>query len=287
MGTRHASGARLVDEVDAATMRRLLEHEARVHSMPGRELRDLGDAILLHDPVEPEPFWNRLEAIRWPEDPDGFDRRLTEALVLFTAIGRQPHIWPAPVHDAPVDVVDRLKANGFEDMGAGCVMVMTDPEPARAGAERRYGRTVTLERLGRDSLAGSATVLADVVSVLCDAFRVEDERRPGVEAETAASLANEAFTHYLARIDGQPAAVARRATFDGASYLSSIGTAVWARGRGLGELVTMAAAADALEADSEWIYLGVFADNDVAIRLYERAGFVMLGEPAPDLLLLG
>ena len=291
MGSHHASGTRLVDEVDAATMRRLLEHEARVHAMPGRELRDLGDAILLHDPVEPEPFWNRLEAIRWPDDADGFDRRLTEALLLFTGIGRQPHIWPAPVHDTPADIVDRLKANGFEDMGAGCVMVMTDAEPARTGARRRHGSSVTLERLGRgsvaESAAGSATMLADLVSVLCDAFRVEDERRPGVEAETAASLANEAFTHYLARIDGEPAAVARRATFDGASYLSSIGTAAWARGRGLGELVTLAAAADALETDSEWIYLGVFADNEVAIRLYRRAGFTMLGEPAPDLLLLG
>ena len=255
--------------------------------MPGRELRDLGDSILLHDPVEPEPFWNRLEAIRWPEDADGFDRRLTEALVLFTAIGRQPHIWPAPMHDTPVDLVDRLKSNGFEDMGAGCFMVMIDAEPARAGAKRQYGAPVTLERLGRGSGAGSATVLADLVSVLCDAFRVEDARRPGVEAETAASLANEAFTHYLARIDGEPAAVARRATFDGASYLSSIGTAGWARGRGLGELVTNAAAADALKTDSEWIYLGVFADNEVAIRLYRRAGFAILGEPAPDLLLLG
>ncbi|MEA2653858.1 MAG: hypothetical protein QOI37_1085, partial [Chloroflexota bacterium] len=34
--------------IDPATMRRLLLHEARVHAMPGRVLRDLGDAILLH-----------------------------------------------------------------------------------------------------------------------------------------------------------------------------------------------------------------------------------------------
>ena len=47
--------------IDPPTMRRLLLHEARVHAIPGRDLRDLGDAILLHDPVETEPFWNRLE----------------------------------------------------------------------------------------------------------------------------------------------------------------------------------------------------------------------------------
>ena len=268
-------------------MRRLLEHEARVHAMPDRELRDLGDAILLHDQRDPEPFWNRIEALRWPTEADAFDRRLTEALVLFTSLARQPHIWPSPLHDAPPDLVERLVANGFHDVGAGCVMVMTDAEPARTGTRRELGPHVSLERLGRTAGAGSAAVLAEVVSVLCDAFRVEDARRSGVAAETAASLENPAFTHYLARIDGEPAAVARRATFDGASYLSSIGTASWARGRGLGELVTMAAAADAVEADSEWVYLGVFAENEVAIRLYRRAGFEMVGDPAPDLLLVG
>jgi hypothetical protein len=42
--------------IDAATVRRLLRHEAEVHAIPGRTLRDLGDALLLHDPLEPEPF---------------------------------------------------------------------------------------------------------------------------------------------------------------------------------------------------------------------------------------
>ena len=55
--------------IDPATMRRLILHETQVHAMPGRDVRDLGDAILLHDPIDPEPFWNRLAAIRWPADP--------------------------------------------------------------------------------------------------------------------------------------------------------------------------------------------------------------------------
>jgi ribosomal protein S18 acetylase RimI-like enzyme len=88
-------------------------------------------------------------------------------------------------------------------------------------------------------------------------------------------------------VDGQPAAAARRATFDGASYLSSIGTATWARGRGFGALVTLAATADAVVAGSEWTYLGVFADNEPAMRLYRRSGYELVGEPVPDLLLVG
>jgi ribosomal protein S18 acetylase RimI-like enzyme len=54
----------------------------------------------------------------------------------------------------------------------------------------------------------------------------------------------------------------------------------------LGRIVTAAAVRDALEAASEWTYLGVFADNEVAIRLYERLGFERIGEPGPDLLLV-
>ena len=98
---------------------------------------------------------------------------------------------------------------------------------------------------------------------------------------------NAVFTYYLVRLGGEPAAVAKRATFDGLSYLSSIGTSDWARGRGLGELVTATATADAIAAGSEWIHLGVFADNTAAIRLYRRVGFELLGRPAPDLLLVG
>ena len=118
-------------------MRRLLLHEARVHADPGPDLRDLGDAILLHDPVEPEPFWNRLEGLRWPVEPGAFDRRLTEMLVLFASLGRQPHVWASPLHDAPADLVARLVANGFRDMGAGGVMVLVDPAPARGVAASR------------------------------------------------------------------------------------------------------------------------------------------------------
>jgi ribosomal protein S18 acetylase RimI-like enzyme len=268
-------------------MRRLLLHEARVHSLPGREVRDLGDAILLHDPLDPEPFWNRAESIRWPADPEAFDRRLAELMVLFTALLRQPHIWPSPAHDAPFDLVPRLEANGFRDVGGGCLMILADPATAhdRAGVPLAPG--IRLDRF--HGLAGEPArrAAADVVSVLLDAFSVDSDRRAGIEAETAASLGHAAFTYYLASLDGNPAAVARRATFDGASYLSSIGTASWARGRGFGRVVTAAASVDAVEAGSAWTYLGVFADNEVAQRVYRNVGFAQVGDPCPDLLLVG
>lgn len=267
-------------------MRRLLVHEARVHAQPGRRLRDLGDAVLLTDPDEPEPFWNRLEAVRWPRVVDAFDRRLAECLVQFTALGRRAHIWASPLYDEPADLVVRLEANGFRDMGQGALMALADPALADRVSATGPPPGVTVERSAALAVAAATTTASRVTGVLLDAFDVDPRRRPSLEAETASAMAHPWFTYYVASVDGAPAAVARRATFDGASYLSSIGTAGWARRRGLGRLLTCLAASDAVASGSRWTYLGVDADNASAIGVYERSGFVRIGEPAADLLLV-
>ncbi|MBA3235741.1 MAG: hypothetical protein H0T59_07110 [Chloroflexi bacterium] len=272
--------------LDAATMRRLLLHEARVHASPARDLRDLGDAILLHDPIEREPFWNRVEAVRWPVEPAAFDRRLTEILVLFAALGRTPHVWASPLHDTPSDLVDRLGANGFRDMGAGGFMVLGDREAVDRAARRPLPPDTIVERLSGLSGGATGAAASAIVDVLVDAFDVDAARRPAIEGETRMALADPWFTYYLVRADGVPAAVARRATFDGASYLSSIGTARWARGRGFGQFLTAQASLDGTIDPDAIAYLGVFANNLAAIRAYERVGYRAVGSPAPDLLLL-
>jgi ribosomal protein S18 acetylase RimI-like enzyme len=274
--------------IDAATVRRLLRHEAEVHAIPGRSLRDLGDALLLYDRVESEPFWNRVEAVRWPRDMAAFDRRLAEVAVVFASIARQPHVWTSPPHDEPADLVARLAANGFEDVGDGLLLVARDVELARSAlVERPPADDITLERMSRVGESGADRAADAIASVLLSAFGVPADRRSGVVAEIRSSLMDARFTHYLVRRDGIPLSVARRATFDGISYLSSIGTVASARGLGLGRFVTATAMVDAAAAGSEWIHLGVFADNVAARRLYEDLGFVMSGDPGPDMVFVG
>ena len=129
--------------------------------------------------------------------------------------------------------------------------------------------------------------LISIVAVLMAAFAVDPERHPGVVAETLASLADPRFMHYLVRRDGMPVAVARRATFDGISYLSSIGAVDAVRGLGFGRLVTASAMVDGFDEGNEWVHLGVYADNIPARRLYESLGLAMAGEPGPDMILIG
>jgi len=170
-----------------------------------------------------------MEAICWPSEPAAFDRRLGEAAILFASIGRQPHIWLAPPHDEPLDLAARLVANGFEDMGKGLLMIARDGARARAVLAAPLGADTVIERLAGIGGRAGETAADAIVTVLFDAFGVGEARRPGIVAETMASLGDPRFMHYLVRRDGEPVAVARRATFDGLSYLSSIGTVERAR----------------------------------------------------------
>jgi len=270
--------------VDADALRFLERHEARVHSHPGREVRDLGDSIMLFDPLDREPFWNRVNAIRWPSDAGGFDRRLDEIVTLFATLDRLPHIWPRPAFNEPANIVERLITWGFEDVGGGYIMLLTDPSTVTSLVREPMPRSISVERLHLLGPAARVAAAGAVSLVLAESFAVP-ERRESIEMETVSMFDAPGLHACLIRVDGEPAAAAKRSTFDGASYLSSIGTRPAFRGRGLGRLVTAVVAADAIAAGSEWTYLGVFAENATAIRLYEGLGFTSLGGPSPDLIL--
>lgn len=270
--------------VDADTLRFLERHEARVHSHPGREVRELGDAIMLFDPLDREPFWNRVNAIRWPSEAAAFDRRLDEIVTLFATLDRLPHIWPRPAFNEPADIAERLIASGFEDVGGGHLMLLTDPSTVTSLSREPMPRSVSVERLHLLGPAARLAAASAVSLVLAESFAVP-ERRESIEMETVSMFDAPGLHACLIRVDGEPAAAAKRSTFDGASYLSSIGTRPAFRGRGLGRLVTAIVAADAIAAGCEWTYLGVFAENATAIRLYEGLGFTSVGGPSPDLIL--
>ena len=90
------------------TLRSLEIHSARAVAIPGRGWRDLGDAVLLFSAGEKEPFFNRLTAVRWPEDPRAFDARLRQANELFAALDRKPYAWVIPGLSTPADLTARL-----------------------------------------------------------------------------------------------------------------------------------------------------------------------------------
>jgi ribosomal protein S18 acetylase RimI-like enzyme len=285
---------------DPDLARRLVLHEARAQQTPARELRDLGDGWLLHDPSDAEPFWNRLIAPRWPAAAAAFERRLDEVITLFATLARLPHVRPLPVGGEPADLARRLEAAGFVSMGADRRMVLL--EPARVAELRAATEERVAAEFGRGAIAISRQDLGSVTGrerrwserrrwseaasvVLADAFGVEPVRRIALENDVLACISRPGCAMLLLRIDDEPVAIARRATNAEGSYLSSIGTRPAFRRRGLGALATLLALEDALAAGGPTIHLAVEADNEAARRLYTGLGFAAVGDPAPDLLL--
>ncbi|MEO8273320.1 MAG: GNAT family N-acetyltransferase [Chloroflexota bacterium] len=302
---------------DSDLARRLVVHEASAQQTPARQLRDLGDGWLFHDSTDPEPFWNRLIAPVWPSDAPAFDRRLDEIITLFASLGRLPHVRPLALGGSPPDIAQRLTAAGFETLGVDRRMVLARHGDGAALVDAMMARVthafdgqaeVTVRR--RESAAGTGRAATlepgegdsqadaddpgwadrrrwavDASLVLADAFDVDQDRRVALENDLIACVSRPGCAVLLVSIGGVPAAIARRATTKDGSYLSSIGTRPAFRGRGLGALATALAVADALEAGSQIVHLAVEADNDAALRLYERMGFVTVGEASPDLLL--
>jgi ribosomal protein S18 acetylase RimI-like enzyme len=269
--------------VDDTTIRALERHETFAHAIPSREVRDLGDSIVLFDARDADPFWNRMASMRWPLDAAPFDHRLTEAIALFALRGRQPHLWPSPVHSRPGDLVERLAAHGFRDIGGGHVMVLDRPAACPPVRPSELTGGVTLQTIRR-AIDASPADPRDTARVLTESFGAAPGREVELAADLEQTLDDPRVCLVLARVDGEPAAVAKATTFDGLTYLSSIGTRPAYRGRGLGALVTRHAVAADAGPERRLIYLGVFSGNQAALHLYDRLGFASVGE-SPDMLL--
>jgi ribosomal protein S18 acetylase RimI-like enzyme len=268
--------------LDADTVRFMEAHQARAVTIPGRAWRDLGDAVMLFSATEVEPFFNRLVAVRWPSAPAAFDDRLREACELFTALERRPYVWAVPGLSRPDDLIARLAANGFVDQGGGYDMVLVrEPE---AGVDGGLPVGAVVERWNRSPEAEITARAEAIASVIGDSFDVPIARNPNLVREISLTLGRPDFQAGLVPVDGTPVATGQRYTFDGASYVSSIGTRPAWRGRGLGAYVTRVLSADSLAEGVDLIYLGVYTENTGAIRLYERLGFAILGERSADML---
>jgi ribosomal protein S18 acetylase RimI-like enzyme len=286
LGPDVAPVARVTLWPDESEVRRLELHEARAHGMrPGRSVRELPDGVLVHDELDADPFWNRIESLRLPDPAPAFDERLDELVMLFAGLNRRPHIWASPGYHRPRDLETRLASHGWIDLGRGLLMALSDPAALRAAWERPRDPAIRVDRLAGDLGPRREVLAAEVALVSGDAFAVEPGGRSIIVDDFLGVLAQPGFGAYLVRVDDEPAAIAKATTFDGATYLSTIGTRPAYRGRGLAALATAAACVDALADGSEWIYLGVFEANLTARRLYARLGFEDVGAPAGDWLL--
>jgi ribosomal protein S18 acetylase RimI-like enzyme len=142
-----------------------------------------------------------------------------------------------------------------------------------------------MERWHSPSEADRPALAGALALVIAEAFRIPEVRCANLAAEIGLTLQQSYFHAYVIRVDGEPVATGERYTFDGASYISSIGTRPEWRNRGFGKSITLALARDSIASGVDLVYLGVYADNERAIRMYDRLGFGLLGPRSSDMLL--
>jgi ribosomal protein S18 acetylase RimI-like enzyme len=269
--------------LDSETLRFLEIHRLRAMAAPGRAWRELGDSVMLFSAGETDPFFNRLAGVRWPAEPVAFAARLSMARELFTAIQRRPCLWVTTGLSTPPDIVARLEAEGFVDQGGGydLVLVRSPFEPAPP----RHSLEFVLERWHQPLPGGLERAAEALATVVGEAFEIPGSRHANLVREIGLTLGTAAFHANVVTIDGEAVAFGGRYTFEGASYLSSIGTRPAWQGRGLGTMVTRSLAQDSIDAGVGIVYLSVHAENDAAIRLYESLGFAVTGPKSADMLL--
>jgi len=263
--------ARVIEDapIEDPSVGALLAFEARAHRWPERTVSELAGGLLVHDPADPEPIFNRLVNPSWPADDADWDGWLAPILAAFEKLARRPHLWLVAEPDDPR--LERLRAVGFEVIGASRYMALATAERVHAEAERQFPG-VQLERVDGRS-ARPLLAAGDVAAVVADAFDLEPALHVLVEADIVQMLDVPTISFVLARVGGEPVAVARRTTDGTASLLAAIGTRRGFRDRGLARLVTAAAAVDALAVGSQTVYLGVEDGNEAARHLYRGLGF--------------
>ena len=216
-------------------MHRLLLHEARVARRPGPR-RCATSVTRSCSTIRPtrSRSGTASKGCAGRSSPSAFDRRLTETLVLFASPGPAPaHLGVARSTMRRPTLPPGSSPTASTTSGAGEVMVLVDPATAGGAAGRSTRRTgVTRRASGRPAGRGRRDRRRPMRRGPARRLRgamPSDRRRSRPRPPRVAPATPGSPTTSCAWTAGRPA-VARRATFDGLSYLSSIGTAGWARG---------------------------------------------------------
>ena len=187
---------------------------------------------------------------------------------------------------APADLVERLRANGFRDVGGGHVMVLEDPGGAArpcASGELGAGRDAARDRTARRTRGPGD--LDDVGLVLAESFGAPPGRAAELAADLRLTLDRPAGRCSCSRAStGSPPRPPRRRRSTGSPTCRRSGRARRSGAAALARIVTRHALALGGGAARGRAYLGVFSGNEPALRVYGDLGFASLGE-SPDLLL--
>jgi GNAT superfamily N-acetyltransferase len=223
------------------------------------EVRDEPDLLWCATGI-PVAGWNRV--LRSRLAPETVDTRIAWVIERAQAL-HTPFLWHTTPTTQPANLDVCLLRYGFTDVGdepAMGIALARLPDVAPAPAD------VTIERVNnRMSLEQWARTANDGFGAPASAAE------PFVEAVLHDALDDSAAAHYyLARLHGEPVAVAGLALAAGVAGIFSVATLPEARRRGIGTAITLT---PLLDARSRGYAVGVLQASEMGYSVYARMGF--------------
>ena len=212
------------------------------------------------------PYGSMNHVFRLRLRPDGLEDRVASAISTFAPDSLPVTWWVGPTSE-PADVADRLRILGLqeEEDEFGMILDLSAGPPPDA----LLPPGATLEPVtDRDQFDGWMEVMAAAFEWPADGGkrRVYEALFAGDGSPAAAATRR----HFLVRDGGRPAASSSVYLVGGHAFVTNIGAAPWARGRGLGTAATVATLRHAAALDHHAAVLVASVDGR---GLYRRLGF--------------
>ena len=261
--------APLPDLADAAAVDALIEDVLAAAllsyaDMPGATHRQDADLLWIRS-GQPYGSMNHVLRLRMRRSVGSFADRATELISTFAPDAFPMTWWVGPTSE-PADVRDRLRALGMreEEVEFGMVLDLAAPLPE---AEPAPGATL-------ETVDGALALDAwqDVMAAAYD-WPADGGKRRLYRSLFGGDLTGPGGAtrrHFLVRDGGRPAAGSSLYLVGGHAFVTNIGTAPWARGRGLG---TMATVATLQHARRRGFHAAVLTASVDGRGLYLRLGF--------------
>jgi hypothetical protein len=211
--------------VAAAPDPRVIAEDAQAYLLPRASTvrEDQGDLVVRHVPISPQYWYGSATRPRFSDG--AADRRIAETRAWFAARGRAEFMWMFGESATPTDLRARLEQSGAipdpEDPISEAMVLSQEPPAGPAGMQ--IGRLKSFEDF-RDSMW---ITLAEADP---ETWARTEENLPAAWEE---ARTDDKMFSFLARIDGQPIAMAQLVWLsNGLPYLGGATTLREHRGRG-------------------------------------------------------
>lgn len=197
------------------------------------------------------------------------DRVITETIAWYQARSTPLIFWFIDDEATPVDLAERLLAQGFIPFEVDAPCMVADLRQLDPDLLQRVPDGFRLEQ------ATDAAGLHAFRQGFVDAYQLPDwAGKSWEDATTDLGISDAPWAMYVGQLDDRPVAINILVLGGGVAGVFGVGTVAEYRGRGIGTAVTLQPLLDARDAGMRF---GALFSSELGMSVYERLGFVDTG----------